>query len=413
MRPEALLDDALARAGDGGISRETILLKLADVAGHSNIETLKHYLALAEDRRRRRTDGASALELQMPREGLEAADRVTEGATRQPERIATMDTADFIRSLNAVGDSASFAEICLAQTSMSPHVSMNLVAANGLVDDVLRHQARGWDWFLGSPDEDLRRVVADYCLGSSLNGGYFTVAADGQIAQWERGGSGSNALVDWLADVRTRGLQPGIDITEPTEVLKALGADLAGQPHTRKRAAICCEFADQGRLDELVSMVAATETTLKDGSQGYRFCFSDVQRLVTLYPEGFGEDPFRKKAILFFLLLSGHFVARGRAVENDLPIPSDYQMGRGFAWKGIISVAPGLAAMLRSDAMLDVWSGEVMDYRAAAVVAARCVGGLAGREDWLVDGGLFGTWRKTSEFRTESLPPARCNSIWF
>ncbi len=324
-----------------------------------------------------------------------------------------LPAAAFADALLAATDSATFVAHCHAQAAASAHATLNLAAAEPLAETVRLHRPAGWDWFLGDPNEDLRRLVVDYHLGSALNGGYFAVGPDGRITQWERNGSGSTALVAWLAEVRARRAVPGTDLTSPASVEAALADDLAAQPLAAARMAICREAADQGRLDALVTLVEASKTTLSSGTIGYRFTFSSVLWLAALYPEAYAADPFRKRAILFFLLLSGHFAARGIAVENDLPIPSDYQMSRGFAFAGVIAVSPAFTAILRSDAMLDVRSDAVMDYRAAAVAAARHVGGLTGREDWLVDGALFGTWRKDPAFKAHSLPPVRCASIWF
>ena len=325
-----------------------------------------------------------------------------------------MDSRTFIEAMLAAKDSAMFVEVCRKRVSASPHVSIDLGASQPLVEIVRRHEPHGWDWFLGDPDEDMRRVVVDYLIGSALNGGYFAKWPDGSVVQWtDARGSGSGALVEWMADVRRRGLLPGLDLTTPQTVEEALGADLVTQPHPLKRMEICKEIADQGRLDALMSLIAGTRTTLSDGTVGHRFTFSDVLGLVDLYPEGFGEDPLRKKAILFFILLSGHFASRGLRVENDNPLASDYQIPRGCEYAGVVSVSAALAAQLRSDTLLDVWSDEMMDYRAAAVVAARHVGGIAGREDWLVDGALFGHWRKDHGFKANSLPPARCDAMWF
>jgi hypothetical protein len=66
----------------------------------------------------------------------------------------------------------------------------------------------------------------------ALNGGYFARnPATGEVRQWQTRGSGSEALLVWIAGLRARGPAPGVDQILPlAEWRAAVDVTLEGIP---------------------------------------------------------------------------------------------------------------------------------------------------------------------------------------
>jgi hypothetical protein len=319
-----------------------------------------------------------------------------------------MDWPAPVEGIRAATDLASFLDACGRAASRAAEPVLGGPEAVGLAALAASASPIPWNRFLCTDGLDPRspRAAFELAFNAALNGGYFEEKG-GSVVQWESGGSGSQALAEWIAKLGRLGCLPGIDIGE--EAASARLAPLVeGQPHAAHRLRICLEFADPARR-------SAHEALLEGCRSGaaWRFDLAAVDQLVGLYPSGFGSDPFRKKACLAFLMLSTSLRAAGAEVSYELPIPSDYQIPRILAWKGLIRVSDGLKAMLTSGKLIDVQSEEVTAFRAAAVVVAHEIGRIARRDDDIVDGALFGTFRKDPAFVAGALPPMRCASLWF
>ena len=316
-----------------------------------------------------------------------------------------------LRRLQQSATTAEFIAACSSLISSSPHVSVNLNALSELKAVVSGAKPVRWDWFLRNPEGSVVDAGWDFLVTSALNGGYFQVDQTGAVSQWEVGGSGSAALVDWYRGLREAKLVPGVEYTGSKAEAASLYAPwVEGQPHAPERLAILCDFASRSAFAEFQSMMMSTGND--DGT--YHFTLHHADWLASVFPRAFGQDPFRKKACLAFLLLSGHIASRGGAVIYDLPIPSDYQIPRILAWKGVILVSNLFEARLRDrSSLISVFSEEVMHYRAAAVVAAHRLGLMASVSDYLVDGALFGGFRKDPDLIANGLPPMKCDSLWF
>jgi hypothetical protein len=294
----------------------------------------------------------------------------------------------------------------------------------------------GWDWYLREPGGPLESRWYDIVFTSAMNGGYFERGADGRVRQWERRGSGSVAMLDWVGALRERRLLPGVDFASlpggglvrldggawPGVALADDGSDPraaidatmeeAGASYRPWRRAVVEEFA--GHLARPASEVV--RAFLRRGGDGRWAGTLDVGHarvLAALLPVSFGGDPFLKKALLALLILVGHLRAHGHPVEARIPIPSDYQMPRILSWAGAIRPGADLEALLRSGFLVDPASEAVAHYRAAAVVAAHDLGAATGAPDWLVDGALFGVVRNDEAFKSGSLPPMRIDGTWF
>ena len=265
-----------------------------------------------------------------------------------------------------------------------------------------------WTWYLPAGELSLEEVMFELSLNAALNGGYFAKAADGSIRQWEVGGSGSQALLQWLQERREAHEIPGIHLKTPASARLVLADRLAGQPFADERLETLAMFAYDGTRARLADIL---NDAREDGKLSFALRHADA--LADLVPSGFGGDPFRKKACLALQMVAGHAAANGFELGSELPIPSDYQIPRILAWQGTILLSDRFAQALQSEAFLDVTSADVTAFRAAAVVACSDLARMAGVEDGVVDGALFTTFRKNPDFKAGALPPMRTDSFWF
>lgn len=283
------------------------------------------------------------------------------------------------------------------------------------IDPLVEH-AKGWDFpdwsfHLAEPREtSIARGVMEFVSNAALNGGYFEMREDG-IAKWEADGSGSKALLEWIATMRELGLWPGDDLLGARAARSALAPHVARLPFAAERLEILSELADPARRQRVVDDLVGSS----DAVGAWIFGVPQARLLARAFPAGFGGDPFMKKACLALLMIAGWLHhAKGRKVICQLPIPADYQIPRILAWKGVIEVSDGFAAEIKNEGkLLDVESPGVTAMRAAAIVAAHEIGRRAGKPDVVVDGALFIPFRRDPDFIAFDLPPMRCASMWF
>ncbi len=292
------------------------------------------------------------------------------------------------------------------------HVAVRLDNIYSLISLAKKFEPCGFEWYLSDKNLSREQVFSEYAFNTALNGGYFEIDAEtGTIRQWEKDGSGSAALLDWQKQLDAGGLLPVRDFASGREMEK-IRDRFAGLPHAETRYRICEIFADPATRERLRLLL--DDTRIPGADDEYAFRLEHADFLAHICPEGFGGDPFRKKAILTFLMMAGYLLNRGCKVYYDLPIPSDYQLPRIFEWKRVIAISPSFTkALRRDDALIDVASEQVTYFRAAAVVAAQEIAEQACVPSFLVDNALFLTYRKDAAFQGHSLPPMRCGSLWF
>ena len=182
-----------------------------------------------------------------------------------------------------------------------------------------------------------------------------------------------------------------------------------GLPFAEARLDIAAELADPRRRRRLRQLLDAT----RDAEGRWRLTLETADHLAGIYPAGFGEDPFRKKAILALIMLHGHLVHAGLPARLDVPIPSDYQMPRILMYLGALKPAPALIASLKAGEMMRPEDSRVMALRAGAAVACARLAEMTGLPDGVVDGALFIPYRKDPDFLRNSLPAMRCETLWF
>lgn len=321
-------------------------------------------------------------------------------------------------AFHIAGTTTTSAMIAAAREMLdgSPHVRLHPERLDAFVPLAAATRPCSFEWYLSdkAKQECMFTAFLEFAFNSALNGGYFAVdEATNTIRQWEKKGSGSQALLEWIQELDAAQLVPGRHLVDTTDerVLDAFRKRFAGQPHAEKRIEIAAQFIQSSHIDDLFNIL---EDARSGHGSGWCFDLAAVDRLVNLFPLGFGDDPFRKKAILTFMEIAAYLQVRNECVIYDLPIPSDYQIPRILAWKGAIEVSDAFADELkRTDRLIDVTSEAVTHFRAAAIVSARQIARMADVPDYIVDNALFMTFRKDADFIANALPPMRCDSMWF
>jgi hypothetical protein len=104
--------------------------------------------------------------------------------------------------------------------------------------------------------------------------------------------------------------------------------------------------------------------------------------------DGFGDDPFLKRAFLFFLQLNRILGIYDDEV-TELPVPADYQVPKMLRHYGILKYSSELAEKVRLGVHLEENSPEEMAIRAATILACQSLGYETGWSASDVDGWFF------------------------
>lgn len=314
-------------------------------------------------------------------------------------------------SLNALKQAqtrSAFVEAARAIVSESREIAYNADKIDATIETARSYRPGTWDWQDAFANETIAQAFFKTTLNAGLNGGYFYRDADGSVRQWEKGGSGSAALAEWLKNLGAECELPGINLKTRAAAKLVLAPAVTGLPYAEQRLEFLSDCADDG-------FRTALDAVLGDATkeEAIHFELRHAQALAAMSPAGFGADPFLKKAILALQLTASHAIARKLKATCDLPIPSDYQIPRVLTWLGVIGVSEAFAAALRAGELLNVESDVVTAFRAAAIVACADIGAAAGVEDRIVDELLFTVYRPNPDFKRTSLPAMRCEGMWF
>ena len=272
----------------------------------------------------------------------------------------------------------------------------------GILDEYFKNKAPlpvAWSWILGD-SVTVFDMPFSFAFNAAMQGGFFE-ERDGKIWKWEKNGSGSEAVNSWINDLRNKKMFPALDET--------VFETMEGQPYLEKRKAIIKEFMDPVKKRKLYNTIIGEGLITKS----FFFGRTELDKLIEIYPESFGEDPLKKKALLVLLFASEWLSYMGHRVKNPLPIPSDYQMPRIFEYFGLIEIDDDFKAKLINKKLLDPSSAEVTAFRSAAIDIADELAKRNNIFPYQVDSALFPIVRKDKKFIEESLPPMQINTMWF
>ncbi len=104
--------------------------------------------------------------------------------------------------------------------------------------------------------------------------------------------------------------------------------------------------------------------------------------------DGFGDDPFLKRAFLFFLQLN-RILGMYEEDVKELPVPADYQVPKMLKYYGILDYDDELQMKVFNGIHLPENGPEEMAIRAATILACRLLGDATGWSAPDVDGWFF------------------------
>jgi hypothetical protein len=116
--------------------------------------------------------------------------------------------------------------------------------------------------------------------------------------------------------------------------------------------------------------------------------FSNIFNFVITEIDGYGDDPFLKRAILLFLQLN-RILGLFEKETKLLPIPADYQVPNMLRYYGILQYCTELEDVVDNGVHVLENTPEEASIRAGAIIAADKLGKMLGWPASDVDGWFF------------------------
>ncbi len=237
---------------------------------------------------------------------------------------------------------------------------------------------------------DISEAFFDLAVNASQNAGYY-YERDGVMQKWEKEGSGAAALVELHQEFYAQGIMPRLTFYADLQALEkeVFVRDL---PFAEIRTKIYQEFANVCKAKSLETEFN-TQCKAKD-KDAYHFSFESIVRIAQIFSNGFGEDPFLKKAFLLPILFAGYAHAKGIEVTMDTCAPADYRLPQTLNNIGILRLSDDLIDRIEAKTLTPE---DVDAIRAATVVAVNVIREL--RPDLQmhhIDGELWFAGRKNN-----------------
>ena len=224
--------------------------------------------------------------------------------------------------------------------------------------------AYGWNEYLSAEalkdPVDFHRVFHEMLVITAQNAGYLYRGENGNTEKWAVKNSGAKALLEYFDDLKAKGL-----LGDAPDMAQ-LDASLQDKPLSGVRQKIMNETLGTAASFNVHKIEAQT----MQYSGGYRFDMKTVETLSEMFPTAYGEDPFRKKAVLLCLMVAGHLRSRGVQVDlQDLIVPADYRIPETLNAAGVIEMSDELVSRIEADELFNEDDPAVKAVRAASVVA--------------------------------------------
>ena len=259
-----------------------------------------------------------------------------------------------------------------------------------------------------SSNYDFTRAFYEMAMITAQNGGFIYADETGTAQKWGKDGSGAKGIVEKMKEIREAGALPFYDIKSPADIDARLAPLLEGVPFASKRLAIFKEFA----LPENHKKFSDLLTLTYDGSGALKLDMDFVRAFAKIFPEGLGNDPFYKKAILATLMVAGNAHHHNYPVDvSDLPIAADYIIPQVLNADniGILKFNDNLTETLTKREFLLENSDKAAALRAASVVVCERLAELSGLTAQDIDAHLWLAGRKLQNAR----PHMMCNTMRF
>ncbi len=256
---------------------------------------------------------------------------------------------------------------------------------------------------------DATRVLFEMALNCAQQGGFITPDENGVPQKWNIGGSGAQAMVAKLAELRAAKVIPGIDILDPADVEAKVAPHLKDTPFAAERIAMFREFAEPavyGKLDTLV------KAAWQPAENRYNFDFKFINDMAALFPVSFESDPFRKKVILSVLMAAAHAENRGVTIVTDTPPASDYVLPQVLEGLGVMKISDELREKLVKREGFAENDPVVADVRAATIVIAAELSKQSGARVQDIDSKLWLAGRDPA-VKPKLLPAINVYTTWF
>ncbi|TAL28722.1 MAG: hypothetical protein EPN97_14075 [Alphaproteobacteria bacterium] len=256
---------------------------------------------------------------------------------------------------------------------------------------------------------DMTRVFFEMALICAQQGGFIYPDADGRPQKWNVNGSGAQAMLNKMDELRQNGLIAGMDILAPADVRGAVTPYLDKVPSAEERIAMFEEFADPAVYKKLDALVKAAwdEDKLR-----YNFDFTFINKVADIFPQSFAADPFRKKAILSVLMTAAHAENRGVTVATDAPVASDYVLPQVLEGLGVLKFSDALREKLVNRQGFAENDPLVRDIRAATITACHELSQKSGARAQDIDSHLWLAGRDPA-VKPKLLPTMNVYTTWF
>lgn len=315
-----------------------------------------------------------------------------------------------------------FIENAAEITSKAHHVRINETALKNFAQDLKKPTKAGpsWDDYLGPQDNTLflPDLVHEMIVITAQNAGYLYEDAKGEPQKWNVDGSGAKALLGLFNTLRDKKLLRGKDdrsLNISDDHLRKLKEALSGIPYADERLEIFKETLGSEAFGHIYTM---TMRSLQIGG-GFKFDMQSVETLAKAFPKAFGDDPYRKKAMLALIMVAGNARSRGVNIDLDLPAPTDYRLPETLNTAGVLEFSPELTERINKAELMDENDPVVTELRAATLVAVEKLCDQSGLKIDEVDFALWNASRDgTLDRLRQEYPNAakqhfRCKTMWF
>jgi hypothetical protein len=307
-----------------------------------------------------------------------------------------------------------FLENCRDICAQSPHVSVDHEKLAELAATFKQaSKPPSWNNYISEQAKvdplDMTRVFFEMALICAQQGGFIYPDENGQPQKWNINGSGAQAMLARMDELRAAHVLPGIDIADAAAAEQAIAPLLGDAPFPQARLAMFAEFAAPETYAKLDALV---KTAWDDENRRYNFDFSFINTVADLFPQSFAADPFRKKIILSVLMTAAHAENRGVTVTTDAPVASDYVLPQVLEGLGALKISEELRGKLVAREGLAENDPVVRDIRAATITACRELAELSGARAQDIDSHLWLAGRDPA-VKPKLLPAMNVYTTWF
>jgi hypothetical protein len=307
-----------------------------------------------------------------------------------------------------------FLENCREICAASPHVSIDADKIKS-VAATFRQASKPPSWNNYISDDakadplDMTRVFFEMALICAQQGGFIYPDADGKPQKWNVNGSGAQAMLNKMDELRQNHVIPGIDFKDAAKVDTAIAPHLDNVPSAPERLAMFKEFADPAAYKKLDVLVKAA---WEPEAQRYNFDFDFINKVADVFPQSFASDPFRKKVILSVLMTAAHAENRGVTVATDAPVASDYVLPQVLEGLGVLKFSESLREKLANKEGFAENDPIVRDIRAATITACQALAEQSGARGQDIDSHLWLAGRDPA-VKPKLLPAMNVYTTWF